>query len=251
MSVSLHTSEKSSKNERRKSSYHMKELVGEGVEYVVNENMLVRGVYSKIADHFNDTRQYQWSWIRDFMMDYTRGDTIYDIGCGTGRNIDPNVFYRGHYEKESDPFPTCVGVDNCFEFVEMCQNKGLTAIQSDMSNIPLEDDSADGILSIASFHHLANETRRIQALKEMKRLIRRGGKILLSVWSIQQPEKTRRVFEDYGDTIVPWGKKDEQYDRYYYIFRIDEIRELFEKVGLIVVKHIWDCGNEVFTLTKE
>lgn len=81
----------------------------------------------------------------------------------------------------------------------------------------------------------------------MKRLIKPGGEILLTVWSKNQPEKTRVVFNTYGDNIVYWKNK---HPRYYYIFSVDEIKELFLSVGLNMKSHIYDCGNEVFILSK-
>ena len=35
----------------------------------------------------------------------------------------------------------------------------------------------------------------------MKRLIKTNGKILLSIWSINQPRKTRRNFNNYGNNM--------------------------------------------------
>lgn len=241
----------------KKTSYSMSELVGDNIDYIINENTLVKNVYSQIAPHFKDTRAYQWSWIHLFMSYFNETHTVYDIGCGSGRNIDPEIFWNSSNENpqmmasNKNGFPKCIGVDNCSEFVNICRDKGLTAIHSDMTNIPLDSNTADGILSIASFHHLASAERRISALTEMKRLLKPGGKILLSVWSIKQPEKTRRTFENYGDVIVPWNQSGKIYERYYYIFKIDEITNLFHQVGLKIAGHEWDCGNEIFILTKD
>ena len=58
-------------------------------------------------------------------------------------------------------------------------------------------------------------------------------------------KKTRRVFTDYGDTIVPWRN----IPRYYYIFKIDEITNLLEKY-FTIEKHFWDSGNEIFELSN-
>ena len=65
----------------------------------------------------------------------------------------------------------------------------------------------------------------------------------MSVWSINQPEKTRRKFIKYGDTIVNW----KQVPRYYYIFEINELKNLLLEYFKIN-KHFWDCGNEIFIL---
>ena len=84
----------------------------------------------------------------------------------------------------------------------------------------------------------------------MKRIIKSGGRILLSVWSKQQPEKTRRVFNSYGHNFVEWNKYGEVYHRYYYIFKESELKKLFAEVGLVIVNSKYDCGNEIYILTK-
>ena len=115
-----------------------------------------------------------------------------------------------------------------------------------MTNINLPSDSADVVMCIASFHHLSNEINRIQALLEMKRLIKKTGIIIISVWSINQPKKTRVTFDKYGDNIVYWKNK---HPRYYYIFELDELEILFKKVRLKIVNKFYDCGNEIYILS--
>lgn len=202
------------------------------------EDAYVRSIYNKIASHFSDTRSYKWSWVTEFVTSFPKGSMIYDIGCGSGRNMEYDDY-------------SFVGVDNCAEFLSICRSKKLNVVESNMTSLPFEDESTDGLMCIAAFHHLCHEERRLDALREMRRVIRDDGRILISVWSFVQPEKTRRKFTDYGDTLVPWKKNDgAHYNRYYYIFRIDEIEALFSEAGLHIEKHLWDTGNEVFILTK-
>tara|TARA_B100000886_G_scaffold96784_1_gene64188 strand:- start:86 stop:538 length:453 start_codon:yes stop_codon:yes gene_type:complete len=143
-----------------------------------------------------------------------------------------------------------IGVDNCNNFIEICKNKKLNVINSNITKTPLDDNSADAIICIATFHHLYTSKNRLAALNEMKRLIKPNCKILLSVWSINQPKKTRKIFTKYGNNIVTWNNYGKIYDRYYYIFKFEEIKKLFLDVGLNVINHKHDCGNEIFTLTK-
>ena len=102
-------------------------------------------------------------------------------------------------------------------------------------------------MCIASFHHLSNNENRIKALNEMKRLIKINGNIVISIWSINQPKKTRVTFEKYGDNIVYWKNK---YPRYYYIFKLDELEELIKEVELKIIDKFYDCGNEIYILKK-
>ena len=194
----------------------------------------VKNIYEQIANHFKVTRVFTWSWIDNFILSLSRGSSIYDIGCGNGRNMAyPNYNF--------------IGFDNCENFITICREKNLNVKLSNMMNIESPSNSADAIICIAAFHHLSSEKHRLQSLSELRRLIKPDGKILLSVWSIIQPDKTRRKFDKYGDTLVKWNKK---YNRYYYIFQIKEILSLFAKSNLIVLEHNYDCGNEIFILTK-
>ena len=198
------------------------------------EKTNVKDIYELIAHHFKVTRVFTWSWIDTFVHSINKNSLIYDIGCGNGRNMG----YKDY---------NFIGIDNCENFINICREKKYKVILSNMMNIELPDNSGDAIISIASFHHLSTHENRIKALQEMKRLIKPNGEILISVWSINQPDKTKVKFDKYGDTIVKWNKK---YDRYYYIFQIDEILQLFKLAKLDVVEHKYDCGNEIFILTK-
>ena len=196
-------------------------------------------VYEKIALHFSNTRTYTWSWVTFFLSNIEENSTVYDIGCGNGRNMHEHSSRLLMY-----------GVDTCNAFLEICRNKDLNVVKSCMTSLPFKNNSADSIICIASFHHLKTPEDRLCALKEMERVLKKNGTILLSFWSIHQPPKTRRVFTKYGDTIVPWNKLGEHYNRYYYIFEIEEFQKLVSDSGLHVKTHVYDCGNEVFTLGK-
>ena len=150
------------------------------------ETTYVKEVYEEIANHFSNTRVYKWSWVIDFLDSLKKDAIVYDLGCGNGRNMDHGSL-------------KFIGIDNCENFVSICKNKNLNVINSNITKIPLNNNSADAIICIAVFHHLSSTENRIQALLEMKRLIKPGGKILLSTWSINQPQKTRRSFNSYGN----------------------------------------------------
>ena len=153
------------------------------------EQKYVNNVYENIAKQFSDKRTTKWSWIDDFIYSKPKNTNILDIGCGNGRNME--------YEDYN-----FTGVDNCYNFTKICKDKKLNVILSDMTTLPFEDNTFDYIISIASFHHLSNNERREQALKEMKRVLKPNGEILLSVWSIDQSHNKKLTFT-YGDNFVP------------------------------------------------
>jgi len=201
------------------------------------ETIYVKEVYEEIAPHFSNTRSYKWSWVIDFLDSLKTDSIVYDLGCGNGRNMDHGSL-------------KFIGIDNCESFVSICKSKNFSVINSNITKIPLDNNSADAIICIAVFHHLSSMENRIQSLLEMKRLVKPGGKILISTWSINQPQKTRRTFNNYGNNIVLWNSYGKVYERYYYIFKLDEIKELIKRVGLIIINYEYSCGNEVFSLMK-
>ncbi len=203
------------------------------------EKAHVNDIYENIANNFSDKRYTSWDWIDKFIYLLPLQSNILDIGCGNGRNMkyDNYNFY---------------GVDNCLKFIELAKQVSPNVYLSDMTSLPFEDNLFDAIISIASFHHLSNNIRREQCLSELYRVLKPGGKILLSIWSINQShnKKLDNKFT-YGDNIVPFknNKGENIGNRYYYIFQLDEIYNLLTKYFTIET-HDWIHGNEVFILTK-
>lgn len=68
--------------------------------------------------------------------------------------------------------------------------------------LPFRDESFDAVLSIAVVHHFATTDRRVQALRELARVLRIGGKLIISVWAMEQ---RHRKFES-QDVLVPWHR---------------------------------------------
>jgi SAM-dependent methyltransferase len=203
------------------------------------EHKNVKSIYETIANDFSDKRYIQWDWIENFINSFPKNSIMLDIGCGNGRNMKNNnyIFY---------------GIDNCKKFIELAKEISLNVVLSEMTNLPFIDNHFDAIISIASFHHLSNIIRREQCLYEMHRVLKPNGKLLLSVWSINQShnKKLNNKF-NYGINMVPWkdNKGNIIGNRYYYIFQIDEIYNLIKKFFNIDI-HYWNHGNEIFILSK-
>jgi SAM-dependent methyltransferase len=196
---------------------------------------LVKDVYEVIASQFDNKRYAQWDWIETFLDAFPSNSLVYDVGCGPGRNIRQGM----------------IGIDNCENFIKICKNKNKDVILGDMTDLPLETNSGVGIICIAAFHHLNNPSDRLKALMEFKRILKPLSRIMISVWSINQSHAgkgNRKLTFHYGDNMVPWNSNGVIYNRYYYIFEINEIKELFEKAELKLVDHFWNHGNEIYIL---
>ncbi len=203
------------------------------------ENNNVKNIYEIIANNFSDKRYNSWDWIDNFISIFPKNSTILDIGCGNGRNMKNNNY-------------NFYGVDNCDNFVKMAKEITPNVFLSDMTKLPFPDNYFDAIISIASFHHLSNINRRNECLKEMHRVLKPNGKILLSIWSINQShnKKLDNKFT-YGINMVPFkdNKGNIIGNRYYYIFKLDEIYNLIQEY-FNIHSHDWIHGNEIFILMK-
>ena len=61
-----------------------------------------------------------------------------------------------------------------------------------------------------------------------------------------------RTFNNYGNNIVLWNNNNGKiFERYYYIFKLDELKNLFNIAELDVIDYEYNCGNEVFTLMRK
>lgn len=68
--------------------------------------------------------------------------------------------------------------------------------------LPFKDNSFDTVLSLSVIHHFATTDRRVHALREMARILRVGGRMIITVWAMEQEH---RKFES-QDVLVPWRR---------------------------------------------
>lgn len=61
----------------------------------------------------------------------------------------------------------------------------LQVVVCDNLCLPFRDESFDAVLSIAVVHHFATVERRAMALRELARVTRIGGRLLLTVWAME------------------------------------------------------------------
>lgn len=59
----------------------------------------------------------------------------------------------------------------------------------DNLTLPFKDCSLDAVLSIAVIHHFSSTERRVCALRELARVLRIGGRIIITVWAMERHHK--------------------------------------------------------------
>lgn len=194
--------------------------------------------FDSIAEHFDKTRNRPWKEVVDF-LEGCEG-ALLDIGCGNGR----------HLMEALDIGLKIYGVDASSELLKICRKKTgdkAKVVRSGVKSLPFKDESFDNAIYIASIHHL--KKARVKSLKESKRVLKEGGKILISGWAREQDRWD--LEEDEQDVIVPWNREDgEVIDRFYHLYRLDELCEDVKKSGLKVVKAFHSKGNNYVEAKK-
>lgn len=141
------------------------------------EQMHVHTVYEKIAEHFSETRQKPWPNVVSFINALEPGSILADIGCANGRffGINTSVFQ--------------IGCDMSIGLCSICASKGHQVVVCDCLRLPFRSNCVDACISIAVIHHLSTIERRRNAIREMIRILRPGGKALVYVWAKEQRRK--------------------------------------------------------------
>ncbi len=79
-----------------------------------------------------------------------------------------------------------VGIDPSDDFIDACP-PGLDRIKADVTAVPLADGSVDYIVSLAALHH---EPDLAAVFREMRRLVRDGGRVVIADAAVDTPVAT-------------------------------------------------------------
>src|SRR5690242_13050124 len=95
-------------------------------------------------------------------------------------------------------------LDRSASLVSICNNRGHECMISDGTTLPYRSNSFDVVISIAVVHHFSTVERRKQALQELLRVTKPGGKVLVYVWAYEQKDKHGMQRYQEQDVFVPW-----------------------------------------------
>lgn len=199
--------------------------------------------YDNIADEFDKTRIRLWPCVTNFLDYFNSNSKILDIGCGNGKYMN----YRNDLYMN--------GIDISIKLVEICKNKGLDVIKSSMTNMPFYDNYFDGIICIASYHHLDNDNDRKQTLNEIYRILKYNGIALIVVWAKEQINPNKNAINlKQKSNLIKWTSitTGEIHYRYYNIYSKgdleDEIKRL--KPEFIIIENGYENGNYYIKIKK-
>ncbi|OQD70092.1 hypothetical protein PENDEC_c027G05503 [Penicillium decumbens] len=209
----------------------------------VYEQKNVHEVYQQIAEHFSSTRYKPWPIVERFLKDLQPGSVGIDVGCGNGKYLTVN----------KDVF--IIASDRSENLARIAlQHQPHSAVVADIMDLPHRDAFFDFAISIAVVHHISTPARRVQAIAEILRTVKRGsetqpgGKILIYAWALEQ-KNSRRGWDkgDPQDIMVPWirkaqsaNDKPQTFNRYYHLYEEGELERDINQAG----GHVLESGYE-------
>ncbi|MBI2638439.1 methyltransferase domain-containing protein [Candidatus Peregrinibacteria bacterium] len=230
----------------------------------------VKRSYSAIAHEFDATRDRPWQEFKIF-LDYLRKQAqpvfasarsesghrmhdppalfrqtlasannrlrLLDVGCGNGR--------LSHFLKKNPIEYT--GVDNNRTMLRIAKKKNPHAVFrfAEITKLPFPARSFGAAWCIAVLHHLPTKKLRLQALKEIKRILKPNGLLFITVWNLWQPKYRKYIDQKTQNAEIPWGT-EKKILRYYYAFKQNELRDLLKSAGFKKIKKITSNHNFAF-----
>ncbi len=92
------------------------------------------------------------------------------------------------------------GVDICQELSQLAYERHKNIIIANNLNLPYRSSTMDAVISVGVLHHFASFERRLQSVKELARILKPGGQILIYVWAWEQ--KQRKVCMCVGEGVL-------------------------------------------------
>ena len=186
-----------------------------------------KDIFDQIAPSWYNFRH--WSIFRNELETlagrWQKGKLL-NIGCAHGPDFLP---FKDGFE--------LYGVDfsgEMLKFAERYSQKFGFAVEltlADIRRLPYPDDNFDWAISVATYHHIKGEDQ-LEALSELKRVLKPGGEAFITVWNRGQP----RFWFKPKEVKIPWRQKGKTLYRDYYLFSYPELERLAKKAGFEVLK---------------
>ncbi len=150
---------------------------------------------------------------------YNPGETILDAGCGSGRNIE--WFIQNNF--------TSYGIDISIDVISQIKEKyqhlpSERFLVSTVDSISFADNFFDHIICVAVLHFAENKAQFLNMLKELLRVLKRGGSLLIRIASDIGIE-TRVIPVGNGVYFIPDGTKR-------FLLTRELLQDCFENPGL-------------------
>ena len=188
--------------------------------------------WDEIARDFDAKRKFPWKECVDFISRIS--GTCLDLGCDGGRHL---AVMAGKCD--------AVGADLSFSMLEIAREKvgDVFLVCCDARNLPFLDETFDNALFVATLHNIEGKEGRIKALRELRRVLKKDGRAIISVWAKWQDRFIlhfiKKFFKrqgEHGDLLIPWKKNGKEIMRFYHLYSMRELKKEIKESGFEIEK---------------
>lgn len=198
-----------------------------------------RVAYDTISESYSQYRQNPWIECVRPLRTLSARPVVLEAGAGSGRQTFAIAEFCSHV----------LAVDFSSVMLRRLWSKAkegradgrISAIVADLVEMPVRQESVDGVEMVAALHHVPSCELREEASREAYRTLKPGGLWVATVWSRYQrgfarvlPVSLLRSLlrrGEFGDAWIPWGKSI----RFYHLCSKRELRRLAERVGFSTI----------------
>ncbi len=176
-------------------------------------------VWNAIARPWKEFRHYDISHVVEFLKE--KKGNVLDLGCGSGRNF---------LKRKGLDF---YGLDFSIEMVRLAREMDYVEVKKgEVFEIPYEDGFFDFVVFSAVLHCVESKENRMAALRECYRVLKKDGEMIISVWGRGE----KRIKNRDKEGFVPWNVDGKKFERYTYIYDLEELRQDLESVGFRILR---------------
>lgn len=194
--------------------------------------------YDLISGKFSQTRKYFWRGL-EFIAGYVKnGDNVLDFGCGNGRLLE--LFSN----KKIDYY----GTDVSEKLIGLAQQKYASArffkTNPSQTSLAFTDNFFNTVYSIAVFHHFPSKKYREDVARELYRVTKKDGHIIITVWNLYQKKYIKNILcnwknKIFGKSSLDWNdcyisftdNEGKKFQRFHHVFIKMELKKLFSSAG--------------------
>ncbi len=182
--------------------------------------------YNTIADHFSETRKSVWPDVKPYLRLVKNGYRVLDLGCGNGR----------HYKALKRKKIGYLGIDFSEKLLEIARKKYPQAKfkLGDITKPETFENTGkfDICFCIAVLHHIPGKELQKKVIKNIKKILKSEGILVLAVWNLWQEEYLKYHKKGKKWIYVPFETKGVKVDRFCWVFTEKSLRKLFEGTKL-------------------
>lgn len=197
--------------------------------------------YNRIAAKFSNTRRKITDDLRGLKKYLKPDDTVLDLGCGDGRLLEVIGDEKVNY----------VGADVSENLLKIARARypKTKFIKISGVKLPFGNESFDTVFALAVFHHIPSFTLRAKFISEIKRVLKKDGKVVLTVWNFKKTKIGKSLILkhgllsfardlDWGDVFYPFSVPEENITikRYLHSFSKTELENYFKMFELEITE---------------